>query len=133
MKCVKNNIIDEIKEDEFMNMYNNGKVVYKVSFYDRREEYKGNRSYRYFKTREGAKELVRMMEVYNDRLIDKAIETYGDYGITRDNYKNNRMWNKIVNEIDFEEVSNLEKRLFHYEDDSIGYCHIDIFEMVKRN
>lgn len=133
MKKIENNIKDEVSRDEFLDMYYNGSTVYKVSFYDRTEQYKGNRSYRYFKTEEGAREFVRMMKVYNDRVVERMVEIYGKYGVTKENYKCNRVWNRILNKIDFEKVGDFERRLFHYEDDSVGYCHIDIFEKSEEN
>lgn len=101
-----------------------GGTFFQVCFYDRREEYSGVKKTRYFSTEVEADNAIRDMESTNKDFFNLMLNVYGVYGINEDNYNDCNKWNWLLNKIDFDTLTELERHLFRYEESSVGYCFI---------
>lgn len=117
-----------VEYKDFNEASNSGKTFYQVMYYDRTKDYSGVKKSRYFKAESSAKNFIREMKRANENLFREMLDFYRDYGVTEDNYKDDYVWNSLIHKVDFSELNEHFRRLFRFDKDAVGYCHIDIYE-----
>lgn len=116
-----------MKYKDFNEAALSGETFCQVMYYDRREEYSGNRKSANFKTDKAAEEFIAKMREENEALFQKMLKLYSEYGVTEENYKDNYLWNSMNNKVDFHNLTNQERMLYRYDEDAVGYCFISKF------
>lgn len=112
----------------FKEASDSGKVFYQLFYYDRREEYSGYRECEYYSTRVEAENRKREMEQVNKQMFNDMLDIYSVWGVTKDNYWDNYIWNEKIKDKYLDTLNDYGRRLFRYDKNAVGYCFIDIYE-----
>lgn len=112
---------------DFNEASNSNRPFYQVMFYDRLHEYSGELKGKYYSTKKEVEWELKRMGKVNKELFDKMLETYGKYGITAENYRGNDIWNYLTNKLPWDEMTRMEKYLFRYDENRVGYCFIRVY------
>lgn len=112
----------------FNEAYETGETFYQMCYYERKEDYSGDKIYRNFSTKEEVDSEIQRMEKENKELFELMLETYKSHGITEENYGNCNEWNLLIGKVDFESLSKAERHLFRYNKNKVGFCYISVFE-----